>query len=225
MTDRAANHDTLRLTLAILDRLDEVSAISAPELQRQLASEFDRDLRTYQRLLKMLAEQGLAVVQGNDRPLAYRRNRRGAHHAHPLTAEEGLFLQLAQRQLGPLLPPSMAQRLQGLFNRAHMALMPPPLPGSAARSRSSKKADPERERRWARKVGVAPLGLPLLPPEVDPQVSDTVAEALYRDEYLDIDYLPASGRRQIVTDRRNGATDVRRNGASNRWVERHPEGV
>lgn len=30
---------------------------------------------------------------------------------------------------------------------------------------------------------------------------------------------------RTVTDRRNGATDVRRNGASNRWVERHPEGV
>ena len=28
-----------------------------------------------------------------------------------------------------------------------------------------------------------------------------------------------------VTDRRYGATDVRRNGASNRWVKRHPEGV
>ena len=28
-----------------------------------------------------------------------------------------------------------------------------------------------------------------------------------------------------VTDRRNGATDVRRNGASNRWVKRRPEGV
>ncbi|MBN8506622.1 MAG: hypothetical protein J0L58_19320 [Burkholderiales bacterium] len=31
--------------------------------------------------------------------------------------------------------------------------------------------------------------------------------------------------KRLVTDRRNGATDVRRNGASNRWVERHPEGV
>jgi transposase len=28
-----------------------------------------------------------------------------------------------------------------------------------------------------------------------------------------------------VTDRRNGATNVRRNGASNRWVKRHPEWV
>jgi hypothetical protein len=28
-----------------------------------------------------------------------------------------------------------------------------------------------------------------------------------------------------VTDRRNGATDVRRNGARNRWVKRRPEGV
>jgi hypothetical protein len=29
----------------------------------------------------------------------------------------------------------------------------------------------------------------------------------------------------IVTDRRNGATDVRRNGATNRSLKRHPEGV
>jgi len=28
-----------------------------------------------------------------------------------------------------------------------------------------------------------------------------------------------------VTDRRNGATDVRRNGATNRSFKRHPEGV
>jgi hypothetical protein len=32
-------------------------------------------------------------------------------------------------------------------------------------------------------------------------------------------------RESRVTDRRNGANDVRRNGASNRWVKRRPEGV
>ena len=40
-------------------------------------------------------------------------------------------------------------------------------------------------------------------------------------DYGDVDVRDAIG----VTDRRNGATDVRRNGASNRWVKRRPEGV
>ena len=58
--------------------------------------------------------------------------------------------------------------------------------------------------------------------DVSRLVSDTVTE-IKRGRWLDALtalYLPAS-----VTDRRNRATDVRRIGASNRWVERASRGV
>lgn len=186
MSDRSPNLDTLKLTLAIMARLSDVIPMSVAMVHSELKDQFPKTLRTYQRLLKFLAEEGYAACDSSDKTLTYYRGQRAKPLVSSLTLDEALLLQLARRQLATLLPPKSAQQLQTTFDRAWHALLP-----------SAKTGLVRQERAWLNKVGVAPTNLPLLAPEIDPGIRIVVAEALFRDQLLDVDYQsPKTGRKQ-----------------------------
>lgn len=199
MSKRSDTASTLEVALAILERLDPLTAITPTEMAKTLVGH-GRNLRTIQRQLKLLAEMGLADVQGAPPNLAYRRSLRGGKQVSALTPGEALLLRLAEQQVSLLVPPNTAEGLKVLFERAFSALQPPPLPSSPARLRTGSKPDPFRERAWLQKVGVAPLSMALKPPKLDDSVRETVAQALFRDEWLSIRYSKAPG--QKASDRR-----------------------
>ena len=54
------------------------------------------------------------------------------------------------------------------------------------------------EREWPRKVRVVATGQPLLPPTYAPGVLEEVSDALYANQWLDLDYKNASGKHQSI---------------------------
>jgi predicted DNA-binding transcriptional regulator YafY len=199
MSKRSDTASTLEVALAILERLDPLTAITPTEMAKTLVGH-GRNLRTIQRQLKLLAEMGLAEVQGAPPNLTYKRSFRGGKQVSALTPGEALLLRLAEQQVKLLVPPNTAEGLKVLFERAFSALQPPPLPNSPASLRTGSKPDPFRERAWLHKVGVAPLSMVLKPPKLEDSVRETVAQALFRDEWLSIRYSKGPGQR--ARDRR-----------------------
>ena len=64
-----------------------------------------------------------------------------------------------------------------------------------ARSQLGDKASSQREREWLQKVRVVSTSQPLLPPKIDPTVFDQVSNALYGNQWLEVDYKNAAGKR------------------------------
>ncbi len=194
MTQRADTASSLKIALAILERLDPVVAISPKEMADSMEG-YGRNIRTIQRQLKLLADLGFAVAQGKAPNLAYKRTQSGGKQVSALTPGEGLLLRLAEQQLSLLVPPNTAQNLKVLFERAFNALQPAPAASSPASFRTGNKPDPFRERAWLHKVGVAPVAMALRPPKMEDSVRDTVAQALFRDEWLSIRYRKEPGQK------------------------------
>lgn len=196
MSKRNDTLSTLALALQILHRLDPVLPSTAPALAESLGEAFPRDLRTYQRLLRMLADQGFATCDASVRPANYWRSAKGRGLVEPLTPEEAIGLDFVRAHLDPVLPPHAARGLNGLLDKARVALTPQSTLSPSAKIRLGTRADPVRERAWVSKVGVAPTSMPLLPPSIDPEVSRAVSEALYEDRWLTLDYRGANGTTQ-----------------------------
>lgn len=88
---------------------------------------------------------------------------------------------LAEQQLSSLLPAKLMKSMEGFFTQA--------------RSQLGDKASTQREREWLQKVRVVSTSQPLLPPKIDPSVFDQVSNALYGNQWLEVDYKNAAGKR------------------------------
>jgi len=91
-----------------------------------------------------------------------------------LTLAEALSLKLARDMVSPLLPPSALRALEPRFAQADNKL--------AALESGNATAS------WANKVRTVPPTLPLLPPAIDHAILETVQEALFHDEQLEVEY-------------------------------------
>ena len=176
--------ETTFLALALLRRIPRGRKVTAKELRDSLAAEgFERDERSIQRLLK-----SLSVEFGIDRdersiPYGYEWKGQSAGFMLPaLSKQESLMLMLAEQQLRPLLPPSVMQSMNGFFEQARANLAP--------------HQNATLEKQWLQKVRVVSETQPLLPPQIAEGVLEQTSQALYNNQWLELDYTNAKEERK-----------------------------
>jgi predicted DNA-binding transcriptional regulator YafY len=183
MSKRPDPLETLRLSHELLRRIPKGRTITAPELHQQLTDAgFERDMRTIQRQLETLAEYYDLDRDDSSKPYRYCWKERARGLTLPsLSAQESLLLMLAEQQLSSLLPAKLMKSMEGFFSQARRQL--------------TDKTTTKREREWLQKVRVVSTSQPLLPPRIDPTVFDQVSNALYGNQWLEVDYQNAAGKR------------------------------
>lgn len=183
MPTRPDTLETLLLALELLRRIPRNRKVSASELHEQLqGAGIERGLRTIQRQLEMLTEHFEVERDDRDKPYGYRWKQRAKGFVLPrLTEQESLLLMLAELHLRNILPASLMKSMEGFFQEARANLGP------------STNAGLERE--WLKKVRIVSTTQPLLPPRVDPKIFESVSNALYRNQWLSVEYRNAAGRR------------------------------
>ena len=186
MPKRPSAQQTLALSLELLRRIPRHGGVTASELHTQLQSAgFEREPRTIQRLLKMLCDHGDIERDDTAKPYRYGAREGGkGFSAQSLSPQESLLLTLAEQQLRSLLPARLMKSMNGFF--------------AQARSQLGNESPPQREREWLDKVRVVSASQPLLPPRIKPGVFEQVSHALYGNQWLNIDYQNADGKRKIA---------------------------
>lgn len=183
MSKRPDSLETLQISHELLRRIPKGRTVTAPELHQQLADAgFERDMRTIQRQLETLAE--LYELDRDDSTKPYRycwKEKAKALSLPSLSPQESLLLMLAEQHLSSLLPAKLMKSMEGFFTQA--------------RSQMGDKSSAQREREWLKKVRVVSTSQPLLPPKIDPTVFDQVSNALYGNQWLEVDYKNAAGKR------------------------------
>lgn len=184
MPKREDSLRTLELTHEMLRRIPRGRTVTAPELQQQLADAgFERDMRTIQRQLEALSEFYDEIDRDDStKPYRYSWKDRSKGLSLPcLSTQESLLLMLAEQHLSSLLPAKLMKSMEGFFIQA--------------RSQLVEKGSTQREREWLDKIRVVSTSQPLLPPKIDPVVFDQVSNALYGNQWLEVDYKNAAGKR------------------------------
>lgn len=183
MSKRPDSMETLQLAHELLRRIPKGRTITAPELREQLADAgYERDMRTIQRQLETLSEFYDIDRDDSTKPYRYCWKERAKGLSLPsLSTQESLLLMLAEQHLSSLLPAKLMKSMEGFFTQA--------------RSQLGDKGTTQREREWLEKVRVVSTSQPLLPPKIDPAVFDQVSNALYGNQWLEVDYKNAAGKR------------------------------
>lgn len=183
MSKRPDSLETLQLALELLRRIPKGRSITATELRLQLLDTgFVREPRTIQRLLETLTEFYDIERDDSTKPYLYRWKENAKGLSLPgLSTQESLLLTLAEQQLSSLLPARLIKSMEGFFTQARGTLN---THGAA-----------QRERQWLDKVRVVSTTQPLLPPKVDAGVFQQVSDALYGNQWLDVDYKNATGKK------------------------------
>jgi predicted DNA-binding transcriptional regulator YafY len=192
MPKRPDSLETLQLTLELLKRIRKDRSVTASELRQKLMevdSKFTRELRTIQRLLETLSDPEFEAcdIERDDssKPYRYRWKDGAKGLSLPgLSPQESLLLTLAEQQLGSLLPARLMKSMDGFF--------------SQARGQLSDSGNNPLEREWLDKVRVVSTSQPLLPPKVDADVFQQVSNALYGNQWLEVDYKNAEGDRKTA---------------------------
>lgn len=181
MPRRPDSLETLQISLELLRRIPKGRTVTASELREQLAEAgFERDLRTIQRQLEVLAEFYDLDRDDSTKPYRYSWKSYAKGLSLPsLGTQESLLLILAEQHLSALLPARLMKSMEGFFSQAHAQL--------------EGKASPQRE--WVGKVRVVSTTQPLLPPKIDQDVFEQVSNALYGNQWLEVDYQNAAGNR------------------------------
>jgi predicted DNA-binding transcriptional regulator YafY len=185
MTKRPSPHKTLQLSIELLHSIPKRGTITAMDLQKKLANNgFSREPRTIQRLLESLCDADLYGIERDmsSKPYRYRWKESAKGLAiGSLSPQECLLLTLAEQQLGSLLPTKLMKSMDGFFDQA--------------RSQLGETAKTQRELEWLDKVRVVSTSQPLLPPKIDPDVFEQVSNALYGNQWLEVEYQNAAGKR------------------------------
>ena len=184
MSKRPNSMETLKISLELLRRIPKSHPVSTTELHQQLAEAgIERDMRTIQRQLEALLECYPDIERDHSsKPHRFSWKERAKGLTLPsLSAQESLLLMLAEQQLSSLLPAKLMKSMEGFFTQA--------------RSELGDKASTRHEREWLQKVRVVSTSQPLLPPKIDPTVFDQVSNALYGNQWLEVDYKNAAGKR------------------------------
>jgi predicted DNA-binding transcriptional regulator YafY len=183
MPKRPDSLETLQLSHELLRRIPKGRSVTAPELHQQLADAgFERDMRTIQRQLETLSEYYDIDRDDSSKPYRYSWKEFAKGLSLPsLSPQESLLLMLAEQQLKNLLPAKLMKSMEGFFAQAHTQL--------------GDKGGAQREREWLDKVRVVSTSQPLLPPKIDPDVFEQISNALYGNQWLEVDYRNAAGKR------------------------------
>lgn len=184
MPPRSDNLETVLLALEILRRIPRSRKVTAQQIHAQLQDAgFARDIRTIQRQLDALSGHFDIEVDTRSKPYGYcwKANAQGFSLAQ-LTPQESLLLHLAKEHLSQLLPTRLTHSMDSFFVQAERTL--------------NQHQHAQLEREWPRKIRVVATSQPLLPPQIKPNVLESVSEALFGNQYLDIAYTNASGKKR-----------------------------
>lgn len=182
MSKRPESIETTRLAIELMRRIPRGRKISAVELHEQITNAgLQRDLRSIQRQLEMLSKYFEIERDDRNKPYGYSWKQASKGLGLPILSEqESLLLMLAQQHLKGLLPASLMQSLDGFFVQARNNLNTPD---------NAKLAH-----EWLSKVRVVSTTQPLLPPKIQPGVFEAVSDALYRNQWLKVDYINSGGK-------------------------------
>jgi predicted DNA-binding transcriptional regulator YafY len=184
MSKRPDSLEALRISHELLRRIPKGRTVTTAELHEQLAEAgFERDMRTIQRQMEALAKCFTDIDRNDDtKPHRYSWKERSKGLMLPsLSTQESLLLMLAEQQLRSLLPARLMKSMEGFFAQAHSEL--------------ENKGKTQLDREWLEKVRVVSTSQPLLPPKIDATVFEQVSNALYGNNWLDVDYKNAAGKR------------------------------
>lgn len=170
--------ESVNMALLALQMLSTKRKVSTAEVHAHLkARGYERDLRTIQRLMKAMVDNEELGVE-SDGARAETGYTWGNHKApllfRDLSLQESLLLRLAEEHLQNLLAPETAKAMQAFFDQA--------------RSNMRERDNSHQAKAWMAKVRVVSETQPLLPPKINKEVLPTVAEALYADCWLDVNY-------------------------------------
>lgn len=184
MPKRPATLDTLLLALELLRRIPRNRKVTSRDLREELhALGFERDERSIQRLLKTLSEHFDIERDDRSQPYGYQWKEQAPGLTLPaLNTQESLLLMLAEQHIHPLLPPTVMKSMDGFFKQARNNLAP--------------HTQAKLEKQWLHKVRVVSETQPLLPPKLASGVLEQTSQALYNNQWLDLDYTNAKGERK-----------------------------
>ena len=148
------------------DRIDTSSL-----LERLRAAGVETNVRTLQRMLRELDNEGVVQCVGSSKPHQWSWPKDRYVEFPPMTPEAALSTLMAFEHVRNLLPPPTAQDLKPRAKRAEKVL------AAAAAYRT-----------WKSKVHVASPGLPTLPPNIAPSVLHSVYEALFQGRQFTVEY-------------------------------------
>lgn len=175
--EREKTGETLKFALKLLESLESRTTKTAENLKNELAdSGIDRDIRSVQRMLTTISdlyEPSLIDAIRTQKPYGYRWSRDAKKLLIPgMTEMEAVFIELAYKYLARLIPlhrPSAAYK-----DEASLVL-------------KANKTDPNI-REWSNKVYLVHPTQPLIPPDIDDRILDTVEDCLFTNHYLRIVY-------------------------------------
>jgi len=187
--------DPVKLSLEILKRIPRYGKVSASELHRQLqGAGYGRTLRSIQRQLDALCQQFDIECDDSSKPYGYRWKAQAQGLSLPgLSLQEAVVLNLAKQYLHSVLPSSIVQSMSGFFAQAESSLKAVQWDASGQTARRSK------DQQWPQKVRLIGSAMPLLPAPIKPDLLSAVTEALYRDQWLNIEYRNSQGKRTRAT--------------------------
>ncbi len=176
MKQKSSLNESLNLAFEILKRIPRSRFISAQELQMQLSEAgIDRSIRSVQRMLQTLSETLNLERDTRSKPYGYKLQHANLGFALPnLSEHESLLLELSHQYLANLLPANVSTSLSGFFQQAQYNLH---------NSESQPKA-----KAWLKKVRVVSETQPLLAPEIDLTVMQSVSKGLFENRWLNLQF-------------------------------------
>lgn len=139
-------------------------------------------VKTVQRRLEKLEEQGAVISQQDGTALTWQRKEGATGLAQQakglMTFDEALALQMLGRFASRQLPDLVGTSLSGLFDVAKQRLSRTDL------------ADGRKHTAWTKKVAVASAAYPLVRPKIKESIFQSVSNALFNEHLLEVRYRP-----------------------------------
>ena len=182
-TPRREITDTLQFALAVLALIPHRLHKTAEDIRDELeANSIRRDLRSVQRMLKTLADfYPQLEVYTERRPFGYRWGTQAPKIMLPsMSSIEALLLVMSQNYLRNFLPQDLNNSLQSFFLEANAVLK------AQATDQSAKD--------WLEKVRFSPPTQPLIPPQIDPELIETVTHCLFNNLEMALTYQNRRGK-------------------------------
>lgn len=179
---KKSSHSTIARQWEMLRILPERKpGLSTGDIHKRLEmAGFEVDRRTVQRDLGQLSGIFALETEGPDNNPTWSWQRAGWRAEESVSVADAISLRLIEEVLKPLLPKSILDAVQ-----PRMAL---------ARSKLEQLLTENHKARWAAKVAHVSPTLPLVPPNIAPEVLETVQDALLLERQIRVHYRkPASG--------------------------------
>ncbi|MCY4094256.1 MAG: WYL domain-containing protein [Gammaproteobacteria bacterium] len=176
-TPRREITDTLQFALDVLALIPHRLHKTAKDIHDELAANsIHRDLRSVQRMLKTLSDFYPQLEVYTDRkPYGYKWGTQAPKIMLPsMSSIEALLLVMSQNYLRHFLPQDLNNSLQSYFSEANVVLK------AHATDQSAKD--------WLEKVRFSPPTQPLIPPEIDPEIIETVTHCLFNNLEMALTY-------------------------------------